>query len=260
LPSGRQSKRQRSAAPLPARRKTSPRVLGAAAGLLALVAVGVVLAAVLTGGSSKPTVPARGSLAGALPGAVEVERMLAGIPQHGNVLGSAGAPVTLVEYIDLQCPYCRAFETEAMPGLIARYVRSGKVKVQARTLAFVGPDSAGGRAAVLAAARQDKLFNLAQLLFANQGTENTGWLDDAMIRSAAASIPALDVPLLLDDTSSGATRAEAGRLDAQAAADDVRGTPTILVGASGAASRPVTLASPADADSVAAAIEAALRP
>jgi protein-disulfide isomerase len=228
-------------------------VLAAAAGAVALVAVAVVLVAVLTGGSSKPAV-------GSLPGAVEVQRLLDGIPQHGDVLGSPAAPVTLVEYVDLQCPYCREFETDTMPTLIARYVRSGKVKVQARPLAFVGPDSVSGRSAVLAAARQDKLFDLAQLLYANQGGENTGWLDDGMIRSAAASIPALDVRRLLEDAGSAATATAAGRLDAQATADAVRATPTILVGSSGEALRPVSLASPTDLRSVAAAIDAVLRP
>ena len=33
---------------------------------------------------------------------------LKGIPQNGFVLGDPNAPVTLVEYIDLQCPICAA--------------------------------------------------------------------------------------------------------------------------------------------------------
>jgi protein-disulfide isomerase len=257
MPSGKQAKRLRreaaAVAPAPTQRKASPRVLAGAAGALVLVAVAVVLAAVFAGGSSKP------GATGELPGAVDVQRLLDGIPQHGAVLGSPTAPVTLVEYVDLQCPYCRAFETDAMPGFIARYVRTGKVKVQARPLAFVGPDSVGGRSAVLAAARQDKLFDLAQLLYANQGTENAGWLDGEMIRSAAASIPALDVPLLLDDAKTAAVGAEARKLDAQAVADNVTGTPTILVGRTEETLRPVPLTSPSDAGPVAAAVERALR-
>ena len=86
-----------------------------------------------------------------------------------------------------------------MPELIRRYVRTGKVKVEARPIAFIGPDSQRGRAAALAAAKQNRLFNFSQLLYFNQGTENTGWLNDAMIKAAAASIPGLDVPRLLSD-------------------------------------------------------------
>ena len=80
-----------------------------------------------------------------------------------------------------------------MPTLLSRYVRTGKVKIEARPIAFIGPDSERGRAGALAAAEQNRLFNYMQLLFLNQGTENTGWLDDALASAAAASIPGLDV-------------------------------------------------------------------
>ena len=243
-------------------RQASPKVLGGVAGVLLLIVVAVVLAVVLTGGkkSGAPkNVPAVGSIANGLPGAADVQALYKGIPQKGLVLGSAFAPVTMVEYVDLQCPYCREFETQAMPTLISRYVRTGKLKVDARPIAFIGPDSARGRAAAIAAGEQNKMFDLAQLLYLNQGVENTGWLDDRMVESAAASIPALDVPRLLAEQSSRSTSMEAGRFDKQASADDVRSTPTILVGRSGQALRPVSLSAPSDARAVAAAIDAALR-
>jgi protein-disulfide isomerase len=214
---------------------------------------------VLSGGSSKTTVPARGSLVNALPGAGEVQRLLRGIPQHGNVLGSPSAPATMVEYIDLQCPYCQQFETGAMPTLISRYVRPGKLRLEARPIAFIGPDSQRGRAAAIAAGQQNRLFNFAQLLYLNQGHENTGWLSDDMVTSAAASIPGLDVPRLLADRNSAAIDDQARTFDAQAAADSVTATPTVLVGKRGTALRQVTLTSPTDVQALAAAIDAALR-
>jgi protein-disulfide isomerase len=264
MPSGKQSKRQRRAPAPPARgdgapRRASPRVLAAAAAVLVLIVVGVALGVVLDGGSTKASVPSRGSLANALPGAAEVQRLLQDIPQRGNTLGSPSAPVTMVLYVDLQCPYCRQFETEAMPTLLSRYVRTGKLKVEARPIAFIGPDSVRGRAAALAAGRQNRLFDFAQLLYLNQGTENTGWLSEAMVESAAASIPGLDVRLLLRDRSSSATAAQGRKLDGQATADNVTGTPTILVGRSGKALHRVTLASPTDGRSVSTAVAAALR-
>ena len=130
-------------------------MLLAAAVIVALLAVGAVLAVKLTGGSdAKPPPPGV-----ALPGSGDVERLLKGIPQSGNVLGSPTAPVTLVEYVDLQCPYCQQFETQVMPTVIERYVRSGKLKVDARVLAFIGPDSLRGQSAAIAAGQQDKEFN-----------------------------------------------------------------------------------------------------
>ena len=106
--------------------------------------------------------------------------------------------MTLVEYIDLQCPICREFETTVMPDVIAKYVRTGKVKVEARVLEFIGPDSSAARNAMLAAAEQNKAFNFSQVLYANQGTENTGWLTDDMIAQIAASVPGMKVHELLE--------------------------------------------------------------
>ena len=67
-----------------------------------------------------------------------------------------------------------------------------------------------------------------QLLYFNQGTENTGWLNDEIVTSAAASIPGLDVPRLLADRSSSAVEDRASTFDSQASADSVRETPTDL--------------------------------
>src|SRR5207244_3995111 len=75
-------------------------------------------------------------VANALPGGAEIDKLLKGIPQHGNVLGRPAAPTTLVEYVDLQCPFCQEFETQAMPALIKLYVRTGKTKVELRPVAF----------------------------------------------------------------------------------------------------------------------------
>ena len=159
---------------------------------------------------------------------------------------------------DLQCPFCQQFETSAMPTIVRRYVRTGKLKVVARPIAFIGPDSKRGRDAALAAGLQGKLFDFAQLLYVNQGEENTGWLDDAMVKSAATSIPGLNVTRLLDDRSSSAVSDDEHAFDAGATADAVHATPTILVGRTGSKPKVVNLASPTDAQSVERAIDAAL--
>jgi protein-disulfide isomerase len=267
MPSQKQAKKKRRQpqAPPPPRpqggaRRASPKVLIAAGVAVVLVVLAVVLALALTGGDSSSTasVPAQGSLTNALPGAEDVDASLAGIPQSGTVLGAESAPVTLVEYVDLQCPFCQQFETSVMPSVVERYVKDGKVKVDARIVAFIGPDSERGRSAALAAGLQDKLFNFTQLLYLNQGPENTGWLDDDLIERAAASIPGLDVHQLLDDKDSGAVSDQAAEADRQAEADNISGTPTILVGKTGQKPQVVALSSPTDEKSVTDAIDAAL--
>lgn len=230
-------------------------MLAAAVAIVVLLVVGVIAAVKLTGGSSDSnTPPAAGA---ALPGAGDVQRLFKGIPQAGNVLGEPSAPVTLVEYVDLQCPYCQQFETQVMPNVIERYVRSGKVKVEVRILAFIGPDSQRGQSAAIAAAEQAREFNFVQLLYDNQAGENSGWLSDEMVTSAARSIPGLDVDKLLSGAGAPGVKTTAQRYVTQATADKVTGTPTLLVGHSGSALQKVSLQSPTDEQTLTDAIKAA---
>jgi protein-disulfide isomerase len=260
MPSQKASKRRRQAArtaPPPVRtrgqRRASPRVLIAAGVVALLVVVGIVLGVVLTSNSGSNS----GASASKLPDATDVQQLFAGIPQNGNVLGKPSAPVTVIEYIDLQCPFCRQFETEAMPTILDNYVRKGKAKVEARVINIIGPDSQTGREAALAAAQQNKMFNFNQLLYDNQGTENTGWLDDTVISSAAASIPGLDASRLQSDRGSQSVKQELAKIDSQADTAGVRGTPTIYVVHKGGKPQLVTLSSSGDPSALETAINTA---
>ena len=44
------------------------------------------------------------------------------------VLGSADAPVTIIEFSDYQCPFCARFHSETLPHIIENYVDAGQVK------------------------------------------------------------------------------------------------------------------------------------
>jgi protein-disulfide isomerase len=234
MTSGKQARRQRQAAARPPIRSTegrraSPKVLGIGLAIVIAIALAVVLAIVFAGGSSGDSTPTGSTL----PDSDAIAQQLGGIPQQGNVLGKASAPVTMVEYIDLQCPVCRQFETEVMPTLIQRYVRTGKVRVEARPIAFIGSDSERGRNAMIAAEPQNKAFNFSQILYFNQGAENSGWLDDSMIASAAVSV-GLDPQTILGNMDSQAVSSRASNYDQQSRTDGVSGTPTIGIAKSGA--------------------------
>ena len=240
--------------------QASPRVLIGAGAVVISIVVAALLAVVFTGGSSNSLkdLPAVGSLNGALPGAADVETLFKGVPQNGTTLGSPKAPVTMTEYIDLQCPYCQEFETQLFPDIVRSYVRSGKLRVVMRPWAFIGPDSNRGQSAVLAAGARNKSFNLAEVLYENQGTENTGWLDQTMVANAAASVPGLDVRTLLRAVGSTEVKAQAQSVGAQATANNINQTPTIFVGKSGTHGHEVQLASPTDKQALVGAIQSAL--
>jgi hypothetical protein len=62
--------------------------------------------------------------------------------------------------------------------------------------------------------------------------ENSGWLTDAFVQAAAASVPGMDVPELVDAMDSKSVAAVAKTFTAQANADKVPGTPALYIGPS----------------------------
>jgi protein-disulfide isomerase len=56
-------------------------------------------------------------------------------------IGSQNAPVTIAEWSDYQCPFCKQFEVTTLPQIIQNYVNDGKVKVVFKDFTFLGPDS-----------------------------------------------------------------------------------------------------------------------
>jgi protein-disulfide isomerase len=148
---------------------------------------------------------------GALRGAQAVAKLFRGIHQRGLVLGRPKAPVMLTEYVDLQCPICQAFDLRELAPLVRKYVRPGKLKIKMQPWNIIdayagGHDSLRGQKATIAAARQNKAFNFAAVLYRHQGEEGSGWLNDAMISKIAASVDRLRPYKLATDANSRATR------------------------------------------------------
>jgi len=54
-------------------------------------------------------------------------------PEGGFRMGNPNAPVKLVEYASLSCPFCARFDQEGVPTLRDKYVKSGQVSWEYRT-------------------------------------------------------------------------------------------------------------------------------
>jgi protein-disulfide isomerase len=153
----------------------------------------------------------------------------AGIPQHGAVLGSPHAPFTLVEFVDLQCPWSAAFDRKVLPTVVSRFVRTGQLRIELRTVAFLGPDSAPLSAATTAAGMQDRMWQFADLAFRSQGGENSGYATPAFIASAAG----LDITRLSRASGTPELRGELQTAARDAQTARITGTPGFRFGRTG---------------------------
>jgi len=278
MPSGKRAKQLRREAvrtPPPVRskgapgaRQASPRVL-AIAGIVVLVVVAAVLAVVFaTRGSGNSGVakdiPARGSATSkvALPGAMDVRKLFAGIPQQGLYLGSSKAPATLTEFIDLQCPLCQEFETQQLPTIVTKYVKTGRLLIRMEPWSILDrpgtpPDSNRGQAATIAASLQSKAFQFAEMLYLNQGQEDSGWLTDRMIQLAAASVDQMQVQPVLSKMGSSGVQSIVKGVDQRAATAGFTATPTILLNKKGKPAKVVSVGVP-DLSTLESQIDAAV--
>jgi protein-disulfide isomerase len=272
MASGKKSKQARrvaAAAPPPTSskgggidlRSVTPRTWAIGGGVAALIVIGIVLAVTLgggKGGANAAQVPTVADPANGLPGASDVAAQFKGIPQTGLTLGKPSAPVTLTEYIDLQCPFCQQFETSVLGTILTKYVRTGKVKIVARPIDLLGDDSLRGQRAMIAASLQNKAFDFAEILYLNQGTEHTGWLTDDFVASAATSVAGMNPRKVIQDESSGAVTSMAHQIDSLETADQVNATPTFYAGKSGTHGKLVNIASSTDVAGIEKALDALL--
>lgn len=161
-------------------------------------------------------------------GPAAIAALFAGIPQHGDTLGDPGAPATMVVFEDPQCPFCAEWSIATLPTVLTRFVRTGKLKLVYRGILIIGPNSGIGLRAIVAAGRQNKLWNMSEALYANQGAENSGWITPNLVLALASDL-GLDGKKLITDANSKGVTSELEAAAKQATADKVGGTPSFEI-------------------------------
>ena len=220
--------------------------VGIAAGLIVVSVVGsggkkkAVPATVTSTASTTATSPPTAEGA-SVAGSAETARLFRGIPQRLNVLGNPKARVTMIEFADLQCPFCRGFALDALPAIVREYVRPGKVKLVFAGIAFIGPDSETALRATYAAGLQSRLWNYLDLLYRNQGPENSGWVTDGLLRAVGSSISGLDVDAMLAARQTAEVDNALVATNQQATSAHVNETPTFFAGRTGATLQRITV-------------------
>lgn len=84
------------------------------------------------------------------------------------VAGDPDGDVTVVEFFDYNCGYCR----RALPALVELIDNDDKVRVVLKELPIFGDDSEDAAKAALAADKQGKYFEMHQKLFSDPGKAN----------------------------------------------------------------------------------------
>jgi protein-disulfide isomerase len=89
--------------------------------------------------------------------------------QPFNVLGPEDAPVVVIEFTDLQCPYCARFATQTFPQLRRNYIDTGRVRFASQDLplprhAFAVPAAVAARCA----GEQGRFWEFREALFSAQ--------------------------------------------------------------------------------------------
>jgi len=139
-------------------------------------------------------------------------------------LGSSAATVGIIEYSDYQCPYCRTFELDILPALVAEYVDSGKVLLAFRhfPLQQIHPLATSAAEAAECARRQGSFWEFHRSLFKEQA------LDRSSLDRLIAKLDA-DVEGYKTCRTGDASTAVARDVD-EAKQHGFRGTPGFLIG------------------------------
>jgi protein-disulfide isomerase len=147
---------------------------------------------------------------------------------NGRAWGPAGAPITVLEFIDYQCPSCGVQNTKYEQGIIDAFASTGQVRYEIHSMAFIGQESVDAAIASLCAADQNRFWDMHNSIFANQEGENQGALGKAQLREIAA-LAGLDMSAYDQCVSSGKHQATLAADDALANQLGVSSTPSFVV-------------------------------
>lgn len=110
------------------------------------------------------------------------------IPANVAQQGSSDAKVTIIEFADFKCPFCKQWHQEIYPKLKSEYIDTGKVRFAFWDFAFLGEESFKAAEAAMCAMDQDKFWEYHDVLFNAQGLETESSFSDASLKQFAQNI------------------------------------------------------------------------
>ena len=205
------------------------------ASVVVVVVVAIVVILLATGGGGGAKKVAAGSKAAGETEKV-VTSLVGSIAQSGNALGAPTAPVTLQYFGDLECPICRDFTLGALPGVIQKWVRAGKLRIEYRSLETATNEPEVFKTqqiAALAAGKQNKAWNFIETFYHEQGEEKSGYVTESYLQGIAKQVPGLNLAKWTADRNDTALLKQV-EADGEAAGNaGFNGTPSFLLGKTG---------------------------
>jgi len=140
------------------------------------------------------------------------------------VKGDANAKVTIIEFSDFQCPFCKRFYTQTLPQIQKEYIDTGKAKLVYRDypLSF-HPEAQKSAEAAECADDQGKFWEFHDKIFDNQAS-----LSNANYKAWAQEL-GLDTAQFNDCLDSGKYTSEVQKDFQEGQAAGVRGTPSFFI-------------------------------
>lgn len=172
-----------------------------------------------------------------------MSRLVKHITSEDHVLGNPNARTEVVEYLDYQCPYCRA-ANGVVAELLTRFAKEIRYAARHFPLTRIHPNALLAAQAAEAAGTQRKYWQMHQMLFDNQDALEIGDL------LAYAQALALDVRLFAQELEDGRHLPKVRADFESGLRSGVNGTPTFFIDGLRADSW--------DLDSLSAAIEDSL--
>jgi protein-disulfide isomerase len=253
-----QRKAMEDAALASAVRRTRLTQLGIVA---SVVVVAIIVVLVATGGGSKKGIPPTKHEQNSVVS--EVSALLGGIHQSGNVLGSPTAPVSLQYFGDLECPICQKFTLGSLPTVISKWVRTGKLKIEYRSLETATREPEvfkTQQVAAYAAGKQNKAWNFIETFYHEQGEEDSGYVTEKYIQGIASQVPGLNLAQWTTDRGDQTLATQVTVTDAQAASNaGFDGTPSFLIGRTGGTLTKLEYSNPEEPTFVNEAVEKLLK-
>jgi protein-disulfide isomerase len=136
------------------------------------------------------------------------------------VAGNPNGDVTIVEFFDYNCGYCK----HAFAPLMKLLKDDGNIRLILKEFPILGPSSVTATHATMAAKKQGKYFEMYQALY-----KHKGGLDKDIIMAVARSV-GLDTNRLERDMNNPAIEATIKRNEDLASALDINGTPAFIIG------------------------------